>query len=511
MSYMKTNRVVLPMFVLLVFALGSIAVYATSQPVKAHAVVPYAVTHLQTVPDSTTPTTTTTQTMVYLPLVQAAPLEMDEEAAIFVGIEGSDAESGSRKKPVRTIQQAISLAKPGSTVYIRAGVYNEQIRIRNSGSAGKPITIAAYPGEQVIIDGQYTLPPSPASGPIDCGTTNNSGCYNFGALVRVEGSYITLRGLDIRRSQGVGIFVQNATNVIVENNKIHDIRFAPVRMTGVQQIVFQNNDVWGGGNFAPYSRPMGEHMWPVAVFADDASYITYRGNRIFNNWGEGLSTGRTNAHHITIEDNIIYDNLSAQLYIHRAKNIKAQRNLIYCTNNSAFWRNGKPSPAISVNNEAQFADKTDLVVSDVEVLNNVVVGCGWNFAVWTTTPGPRNLRVANNTFVNAVTNSGQTKETLAIALLRTTYQNVVFENNIIHQKDGTIAYVVNEGGLTLRKNLWSRQPPAGATGANDIVADPQLQNPNAPLVAGQVDINWYKPKSSSPAVAAKIGPYEYRR
>ncbi|MEZ4619130.1 MAG: hypothetical protein R2867_26960 [Caldilineaceae bacterium] len=153
----------------------------------------------------------------------------------------------------------------------------------------------------------------------------------------------------------------------------------------------------------------------------------------------------------------------------------------------------------------------DLVVSDVDVLNNVVIGCGWNFAVWTTTPGPQNMRVAHNTFVNAVTNPDQNKETLAIALLRTSYKNVTFENNIIHQANGTIAYVVNEGGLTMRKNLWSRQPSAAASGAGDIVANPQLQNPNAPLVAGQVNIDWYKPLATSPAVANQIGPQEYLR
>lgn len=466
---------------------------------------------------SYTMTTMVTETTVYLPIIQTAgnaPQDEDDKVvlddeAIFVATDGDDAASGTRTQPLHTIQKAISQAKPGMTVYIRGGVYNQQIRIRNAGEVDKPITVTRYPGEEVIIDGQYELPPMPASGPVDCGETAESGCYNYGALVRVEADYITVRGLDIRHSQGVGILVKGATNVIIEENQIHDIRFAAVRMTEVQEILFQNNDVWGGGDFAPYTRAMGEHMWPVAVFADDASYITYRGNRIHNNWGEGLSTGRTNAHHITIEDNIIYDNLSAQLYIHRANNITAQRNFIYCTNDPAFWRNGKPSPAISVNNEQQFADDTDLVVSDVEVINNVVVGCGWSFAVWTTEPGPQNMRVAHNTFVNAVTNPGQDKETLAIALLRTTYENVFFEKNIILQETGTIAYVVNEGGLTLHSNLWSRQPPDAAGGNGDFVADPQLQNPNAQLVPGQVDINWYKPTASSPAVTNGIGPQEY--
>ncbi|MEZ4619131.1 MAG: hypothetical protein R2867_26965 [Caldilineaceae bacterium] len=66
------------------------------------------------------------------------------------------------------------------------------MRIRNSGSAGKPIIVTTYPGEQVVLDGQYVLPPSPASGPVDRGETKDSSCYNYGALVRAEGNYITL-------------------------------------------------------------------------------------------------------------------------------------------------------------------------------------------------------------------------------------------------------------------------------------------------------------------------------
>lgn len=457
-------------------------------------------------------TTAVTETTVFLPIIQTGPIpKVPEDSVLYVDVNGVDSAAVDGNRPLRTIQKAVSIASPGTTVYVRGGTYYEQVRIRTSGRAGKPITLAAYPGEEVIIDGQYSLPPMPRSGPVDCGETADSGCYNYGALVRIEGDYITVQGLDIRHSQGVGLLINGAKGVIVKDSKIHDIRFAPVRMKKVQDILFQNNDVWGGGNFAPYSRSMGDHMWPVAVFADNASHITYRGNRIFNNWGEGLSTGRTDAHHITIEDNIIYDNLSAQLYLHRAKNITAQRNFIYCSSDQTFWRNGMPSPAVSVNNESQFADRTKLAVSDVDFINNVVVGCGRNFAVWTTTPGPKNMRVANNTFVNAADVPGHNKDTLAIALLRTKYENVVFEKNIILQDTGIIAYVVGDGGLTVRNNLWSQQPPASASSNGDIVANPQLQNPNATLLPGQADINWFKLKGSSPAIANQIGPQEYLR
>ncbi|MEK6657370.1 MAG: chondroitinase-B domain-containing protein [Nitrospirota bacterium] len=47
--------------------------------------------------------------------------------------------------------------KPGDTLYLRAGTYNESnIRFANSGAAGAPITVASHPGKAAEIDGGYT-------------------------------------------------------------------------------------------------------------------------------------------------------------------------------------------------------------------------------------------------------------------------------------------------------------------------------------------------------------------
>jgi hypothetical protein len=53
---------------------------------------------------------------------------------------------GSIDTPLQTIQTAIDKAKPGDTIYVRAGDYYENIKINHSGTKDKPITIVGEKG-----------------------------------------------------------------------------------------------------------------------------------------------------------------------------------------------------------------------------------------------------------------------------------------------------------------------------------------------------------------------------
>lgn len=64
----------------------------------------------------------------------------------------SDMNPGTPALPFKTISAAVAKVKPGDTVTIKGGVYREQVEIKASGTAGKPITIEAVPGETVILD-----------------------------------------------------------------------------------------------------------------------------------------------------------------------------------------------------------------------------------------------------------------------------------------------------------------------------------------------------------------------
>jgi hypothetical protein len=76
--------------------------------------------------------------------------------ARFVDAEkGSDDHDGSEAKPWRTVMRGLSGTAAGETLYLRGGVYYENVRLATSGRPDAPITIRSYPGELATIDGGY--------------------------------------------------------------------------------------------------------------------------------------------------------------------------------------------------------------------------------------------------------------------------------------------------------------------------------------------------------------------
>lgn len=81
----------------------------------------------------------------------------------YVATNGRDTWSGTLPQPNaqqtngpwRTIQHAAVSTQPGDTVYVRAGTYREWVWFEssNSGTQAARKTLAAYPGEQVTLDG----------------------------------------------------------------------------------------------------------------------------------------------------------------------------------------------------------------------------------------------------------------------------------------------------------------------------------------------------------------------
>ena len=77
-----------------------------------------------------------------------------EPRTLHVATHGDDARHGlSLAGAWRTLRHAAAAARPGDTVLIHAGTYEEHVPVRVTGDAGRPVTFRCAPGEQVWMDG----------------------------------------------------------------------------------------------------------------------------------------------------------------------------------------------------------------------------------------------------------------------------------------------------------------------------------------------------------------------
>ncbi len=92
-------------------------------------------------------------TLTLLTAVLLAPLAALQAAEFHVATTGSDANPGTKARPLATIQAAVNKLQPGDTCLVRGGTYRETVTFPRSGTAGKPITLSPYGNERVTVSG----------------------------------------------------------------------------------------------------------------------------------------------------------------------------------------------------------------------------------------------------------------------------------------------------------------------------------------------------------------------
>jgi hypothetical protein len=193
-----------------------------------------------------------------------APLPTSSGTIFYVSPAGSDANPGTLALPWRTVQRALGGLQAGQTALVLAGTYTENLHFSRSGTAAAPITVAAYPGDAVVLH--------PASAGVDG--------VNWYPL-QITGSYLRLRGFLIENGLG-----SSDANVYF----------------------------WGGANHIELSGNEIRYGQDQGIFADNTtSYLQLLDNRIHDN-GKNHLTGQHQSHGIYLEghhqliaNNLIYN------------------------------------------------------------------------------------------------------------------------------------------------------------------------------------------------------------
>ena len=205
--------------------------------------------------------------------------------SFYVSAKGDDANPGTQTAPWRTIQHAADTVRPGSTVNVRGGIYEERVTLNVSGNANDGyVTFRSYPGETAVLEGEHLIPDA-----------------RSGMLVIHNKSYIRIEGFEIRnyRTAGhrltpLGISITGAgSHIELLHNNVHHI-----------ENNFQGRDAPGSGG----------NGFGIAVYGTDAktpiSELVIDGNEVHH-----LKTGSSeslvvngNVTNFRLTKNVVHDN-----------------------------------------------------------------------------------------------------------------------------------------------------------------------------------------------------------
>jgi len=149
--------------------------------------------------------------------------------------------------PFCTFEKALDTVAEGqgATIQVLEGTYNEQVRIKKSGSPSKPLLIEPAPGNSVIID---------ATGLI--GGWDET--YWYGIVGVYSASHVTIRGLTLRNARdyryrepvqpgidpiGFGVEVDESDNISLEFNTVTTTDHGGIIVSGSSEVRIISNEV----------------------------------------------------------------------------------------------------------------------------------------------------------------------------------------------------------------------------------------------------------------------------
>jgi parallel beta-helix repeat protein len=280
----------------------------------------------------------------------------------YVTLHGSDFNPGTEEKPWRTIQKAAKAAVPGSTVYVKEGVYQEKIIISVSGNSSEGyITFQSFPGHKVVIEGPHWKKHDRTFGDcvfyienknyirikdfeITCSRVNDgSGIRIYDSADHIQILHNKIYDIKGTSAMGITVYGKGSTpirNLLIKGNEIFDCEPAPseaVALNGnVKDFEITDNvihdvnnigiDMIGGerwlssqvvrdgicsGNTVFNVRSSYGEGYAAGIYVDGGSNIIIERNRVFA-CDLGIEVGAENngvvVENIIVRNNLVYDN-----------------------------------------------------------------------------------------------------------------------------------------------------------------------------------------------------------
>jgi hypothetical protein len=109
----------------------------------------------------------------------------------------ADTNAGTEEKPFKSVQHAADVARPGDTVFVMTGKYDERVKVKAGGTEGKLVAFVAMPRRSAAVRG-----------------------------FDLEASYIRVEGFEITAEQPATAIQLSASHCEILDNYIHDMMVA---------------------------------------------------------------------------------------------------------------------------------------------------------------------------------------------------------------------------------------------------------------------------------------------
>lgn len=318
-----------------------------------------------------------------------SPLEATK--IYYVSPNGNDANAGTSNAPFKTLTKGVLALVAGDTLMV-SGTFNETLKVSKSGTVDAPITII---GNKAVLD----MKGSKANG------------------ILLSGSFINITGFEVKNTVSHGILI-GGKNIRLENSSVH-------------HSVMENGS---GGNCT------GTGGWGSGIkVMVGGQNVVIRGNSVYENCGEGI--GITRGVNVLVENNVVRDNFSVNIYLDNSPYSTAQSNIVSCT--GIYLRNGNRPSGIALAEESYSGWGAQR--HHLRVLKNFVDGCYDGIASWEPEVAGGKLidsEITDNTVVHGIRRS---------IYLNAVNQNVVVRDNVV------FAAIVNKypNSVTMSNNIVS--------------------------------------------------------
>jgi hypothetical protein len=376
-------------------------------------------------------------------------------ASYYVSPSGSNTSPGTLSLPWKTITKAADTLVAGDTVYIRAGIYKEQVVPKNSGNATNGyITYTAYQGETATIDG-----------------SNGLSYPSWNGIFSIQNkSYITVSGLNFVHSSSFGVFFEKSTYIKILNNSIYDTANSGILGAGPDYDSYSNN-ILVDGNTLNYISHNPANVQECLSLYRITDYVISN-NTVHDCGMEGIDAkvGSSNG---KIFGNNVYDTSRVGIYVdgydQGITNVDVYNNTVH---------DSKPIASGASEDGIRIGAELGVAMSNIKLYNNIIYNIsamGIDVSAWTEAgyPEPRytNVTIYNNTIHNTGTNVGNKWGGGGLQIEGSNNSGIVVRNNIVSKSnDFNIDALV---GTTISNNLFNG---GTAVGTNAIQGNPLFVN-----------------------------------